>query len=135
MIEETLVAGRAGLRPLRQIVQKAQPLARALGCEIAEEDAALDNGRDRRERHAHRGNAGRRGGIGLVADEAVVRVGFVQVVENGRELKMAEVPFGERRIQPVHHPRLELRNGALVDHRRRQSRSGPFQIRTAGDSR
>jgi hypothetical protein len=92
VVEEAFVTGGVGLRTLREIEQEAEPLPDALGGEVAEEDAALDDHGKRRERHAAGRDARRGVRVGLVADEPVVGVSLVQIVEDRRELQKAEVP-------------------------------------------
>ena len=65
------------------------------------EDAALDDNRNRRQRHADSGDADGRVRIGLVADQPVIRVRFVQIVENRGELQQAQILVGEQSIGVV----------------------------------
>ena len=54
----------------------------------AEEEPEL---KDRGQGHPHRGDADRRVGVGLVADQPVVGVGLVEVIEDGGELQQPQV--------------------------------------------
>ena len=70
------------LGALRAFEQLSQPLESDPGREFPDDDPAFDDDRDRGQGHAHGGDADLGLRIGLVADQPVVRVGLVQVVQD-----------------------------------------------------
>jgi hypothetical protein len=98
VIEEPLVPGRVRLRSLREVHEAAKSAAGALCTELANEHAALDNSRDRRQGETDGRDAAWRVEIGLVTDQPIVRIGLVKVVQHRGPLK--PVKFLVRR-QPV----------------------------------
>ena len=99
VVVETLVARCIRLRPLRAVAKEAQCLQRDRGRELAGDHAAFDEHRDGRQSEAHGGDAARSAGIGLVADQAVGRVGLVQVVLERRQLKLVQLLLGRNAVQ------------------------------------
>jgi len=89
------------VRALRTFAQVPQALQRDLGREISEEDPALDDTWNGRQRHAHGGNADRRLRVGLVTHQSVVRIAFVQIVQDGGQLQQPQVPLGQQEMQAV----------------------------------
>ena len=87
VVEEALVTGGVRLGPLRAVEQIAQSFAGDLRGELPDDHAALDDDRDRRQGHADGGDADRSVRVGLVADQPVVRVGLVQVVQHRGQLQ------------------------------------------------
>ena len=92
--------------------------------ELPDDDAALNDDRNRRQRQADRGDAGRERRIGFVPNQSVVRVGLVQVVQDGCQLQPAEFLVRRQPIQVVFVRRW------LVDHRSPPSRQ-PSSTRTS----
>jgi hypothetical protein len=86
VVEEALVPGGIRPRPLRKVEEAAEAAAGDLRGELADDHAALDDDRDRRQGHADCGDAARDVRVGLVPDQTVVRVGLVQVVQHGGAL-------------------------------------------------
>ena len=101
MVEEALVPGGVRLRPLREVEEAAEPAAGDLRGELADDHAALDDDRDRRQGHADGGDAARGVRVGLVPDQAVVRVGLVQVVQHRGPLQPVQVLVGRQPVQVV----------------------------------
>jgi hypothetical protein len=91
MVEKAFVTGGVRLGTLRAFDQVTQSLPGDLGGEIPEEDAALDDDRNRRQRHAAGGDTDRSVRVSLVADQPIVRVAFVQIVQNRGELQQAQI--------------------------------------------
>ena len=98
MIEEPFVASRIRLRSLRTFHQISQSPANDLHGEFPDDHAALDHDRNCRQRHPDRGDAGRGIRLRLVADQSVVGIGDLQIVQQRRELQPTQVPI---RRQPV----------------------------------
>ncbi len=120
VVVEAPVAGRIRLRPLRAVAEEAQRSKRNLGGELAGDHAAFDEHRDARQSEAHGGDAGGGSGVGLVADQAVGRVGLVQVVLQRRYLQAIQVLLRRKAIQvfggrrPVAHWSALQRHMALL---------------------
>src|SRR4030095_9835430 len=81
--------------------QITQSLQRDLSSKIPTQDTALDDNRNRRQGHSDGGNTDGCARVGLVANQPVIRVGFVQVVENSGELEQAQISVGELSIELV----------------------------------
>ena len=87
MVEEALVAGGIRLGPWGQFEQIAQPLAGDLRRELAEITPRSTTTGIVARAMPHGGDADRGGRVGLVADQTVVRVGLVQVVQERGQLE------------------------------------------------
>ena len=98
VVEEALVPGGVRFRPLRKVVQEAEPPAGDLGRERPEEHARVDDDREGRQGHPHGGDAARGGRIGLVPDQPVIRVGLMQVIEQRGPLEPAQVVVDIRSV-------------------------------------
>ena len=81
----------------------AQAFPGDLGGEVSEEDAALDDDRNRRQRHADGGDTDRIR-VGLVSDQSIVRVGFVQIVKNRGQLQQTQLLLAGRRSRSLSAP-------------------------------
>ena len=96
MVEKALVTGGIRFGTLRTVDQVTESLSGDLGREIPEEDAALDDDRNRRQCHADGGDADGSIRVGLISDQPIVRVGFVQIVQDRGELQQAEISVGQQ---------------------------------------
>ena len=101
MVEEAFVTGGVRLGTLRAFEQVTQSFPCDLGGEVSEEDAALDDDGNRRQRHAEGSDTDRSVRIGLVADQPIVRVGFVQIVQNRGQLQQTQLSLGGQSIKIV----------------------------------
>src|SRR4029434_8457042 len=63
---------------------------------IGVEDAACDDNWNRRQRHTDGGDADGSIRVSLVTYQPIVRVGFMEVVQDRRELQKAEISVGQR---------------------------------------
>jgi hypothetical protein len=106
MIKEALVPGDVRRRPLREVEQVTEPTAGDLRREFADDHAALDDDRDRRQRQPDGGDAARGGRIGFVPDQPVIRIGLVQVVQHRSPLKPVELQVRRQSIEIVGRRRL-----------------------------
>ena len=75
--------------------------------EVMDGDPALDDDGNGGERHSDRRDAGGRAGFGLVAQQPVVGVGLVQVVEQRRELQAPDVFLARRPVEVGKRRRLQ----------------------------
>ena len=91
----------SGSGPCGQFEEVCGAAAGDLRRELADDDAALDDDRDRRQGHADGGDAARGVRVGLVADQPVVRVGLVQVVQHRGPLEPAQLLVGRQPVQVV----------------------------------
>ena len=98
VVEEAFVTGGVRLGALRACEQVSQAFQRYLGGEVPEEDAALDDDRNRRQRHADGGDTDRSIRVGLVADQSIVRVGFVQIVKDRGQLQQTQLSLAGQSI-------------------------------------
>jgi hypothetical protein len=101
VVEEALVAGGVRLGALGAFEQVSQPLAGDPGREFSDEDTAFDDDRDGRQGHPDGGDADRGLRVGLVADQPIVRVGLVQVVQHRGELEQAQHLVERKPVQVV----------------------------------
>src|SRR4030095_4430208 len=101
MVEEAFVTASVRLGTLRACEQVPQAPQGDLGSEVSEEDAALDDDRNRRQRHAHGGDTDRSLRVGLVSDQSIVRVGFVQIVKNRGQLQQTQLCLAGQLIKVV----------------------------------
>src|SRR4029453_14814167 len=99
MVEEPPVTGSLRFWTLRALEQVSQSPASDLCGEFAYDDAAFHVDRSCCQGHAKSGDACRSGRIGLVADEPVVRVRFMQVVQERSELEPTEVLIGRQSVK------------------------------------
>ena len=83
---------------MRALGEEPELPQRDLGGELAVEDAALDEHRDGGQGQPDGGNARRRAGGRLVADQAVGRVGLVEVVQQRRRLELVQEFFRRGRV-------------------------------------
>ena len=89
MVEKALVSGGIRFGTLRAVDQVTESFSGDFAREIAEEDTAFDDNWNRRQCHTDGGDAG--GSMGsLVTNQAIVRVGFMEVQDRG-ELQQAEI--------------------------------------------
>ena len=95
VIVEALVAGRVRLGSVRAVAEEAEPSQGDRWREFPCDHASLDEDRKGGQRQADRRDAGRRGLLGLVADETVLRVGLVEVVLQRRQLEPIQVLLGQ----------------------------------------
>ena len=82
VVEEALVSGGVRFRALGEVEEAAELAAGDFRRELADDHAALDDHRDRRQGQADGGDAARRRRVGLVPHQPVVRIGLVQVVKD-----------------------------------------------------
>src|ERR1051325_3475040 len=101
MVEKATVSGGVGLGTLRTREQVTKSLQRDLGGEFSVHDSALDDDRNRRERHADGGDTDGSINVRLVADEPIVRIGFTQVVEHRGELEETKIFLAEQLLEIV----------------------------------
>src|SRR4030095_10940725 len=101
MVEDALVTSSVGLGTLRASEQVPQASPRDLGGEASVENSALDDDGNRRQRHADSSDTDRSIRIGLVSDESIVRVSFVQVVKNRGQLQQSQLCLAGRLIKIV----------------------------------
>ena len=106
VVEEALVAGGVGLRPLRTGEKVPEAFQGDLCGEVPGEHSTLDHDWNRGQRHADSGDADRRRRVRLVPDQSIVRVGFMQVVEDRGELQQAQLSLGGRSMEVVAARRL-----------------------------
>jgi hypothetical protein len=99
VVEETPVTGSVRLWPLRAFQQVSEAPATDLCREIAGDDAAFHVDRHCRPSHPDSGDAYRSGRIGFVADQPVVRVRFMQVVQQRGELQPIEILIGRQSVK------------------------------------
>src|SRR5262249_54437252 len=88
------VTGRrsgGGCGALGEVEEAAEPAAGDFRRELADDHAALDDDRDRRQGQADGGDAARRFRVGLVPHQPVVRVGLVQVVQDRGPLEPVQL--------------------------------------------
>ena len=90
VIEEPLVPGGVRLRSLRKVHEAPESAASGLRGELANEHAALDNRRDRRQGETDGRDAAWRVGVRFVTDQPIVGVGLVKVVQHRGPLKPGE---------------------------------------------
>ena len=96
MVEKALVTGGIRFGTLRAVDQVTESFSGDLGREIAEEDAAFDDNWNRRQCHTDGGDADGSIRVGLVTDQPIVRVGFMEIVQDRGELQQAEISVGQR---------------------------------------
>ena len=101
VVEEAFVPSYIRPRPLREVEEVAEPTTGELRRELADDHAALDDDRDRRQTQADCGDAGRGVQIGLVPDQPIIRVGLVQVVMDCRPLQLIQVLVRRQPVQLV----------------------------------
>jgi len=80
---------------VRAVAEEAQPPQGDRRCEFPGEHSSLDQDRKGGQRQTDRRDAGRRGLLGLVADETVLGVGLVEVVLKRAELEPIQVLLGQ----------------------------------------
>ena len=96
MVEKALVSGGIRFGTLRAVDQVTESFSGDLGREIAEEDTAFDDNWNRRQCHTDGGDAGGSIRVSLVTYQAIVRVGFMEIVQDRGELQQAEISVGQR---------------------------------------
>jgi len=79
--------------------EKLQPSTRDLCGELANDNAPLDKHGDRRQRHADRRNTCGCIFLCLVAHQAVVGIGAMQIVQQRRELQPGKILLGRHPVQ------------------------------------
>src|SRR5215813_10240881 len=91
MVEEAFVARSVRFGTLRALKQIAKSRPSDLCSEISKDDAALNGYRDCGQRHAAGCNTYWSFRISFIADQPIIRVGFVKIIEDGRELQQTQV--------------------------------------------
>src|SRR5262245_1234810 len=90
MIEEAFVAGSVRFGTLRALKQITKSRPSDLCSEVSKDDAALNGYRKCGQRHAAGCNTYWSFRIGFIADQPIIRVGFVKIIENGLELEQPQ---------------------------------------------
>src|SRR5262245_24360562 len=90
MVEEAFVARSVRFGTLRAFKQITKSLPSDLCGEISKDDAALDHHRKCGQRHAAGCNTNWSVRISFIADQPIIRVGFVKIIENGLELQQPQ---------------------------------------------
>ena len=134
VVVEAAVARRIRLGPLRAVAEEAQPAQHDLGSELARDHAALDDHRNGRQSEPHGGDAARGVGVGLVSDQAVGRVGLVQVVLQRRSLETIQLLLRRKanRILRLRRPMTHRSALATADRRQPVSLPAPAPTELAG---
>src|SRR5215510_31788 len=90
MVEEAFVARSVRFGTLRAFKQITKSLPSDLCSEISKDDAALDSYWKGRQRHAAGCNTYWGLRISLIADQPIIRVGFMKIIENSLELQQPQ---------------------------------------------
>src|SRR5512132_274325 len=101
MVEKAFVTGGVRLRTLRACEQVPQASPCDLGGEVSVKYSALDDDGNRRQRHADGSDTDRSVRIGLVSDQSIVRVGFVQIVKDRGQLQPGQLALAGQSIKIV----------------------------------
>ena len=106
MIEKALVTRGVRFGTLWAVGQVPESFSGDLGREIPVEDAAFDDHWNRRQCHTDGGDADGSIRVSPVADQSIVRVGFMEIVQDRGELQQAEISVGQRSsvigVRPLH---------------------------------
>jgi hypothetical protein len=90
MVEEAFVARSVWFGTLRALKQITKSLPSDLCSEVSKDDAALNRYRECGQGHAAGRNTYWRFRISFIADQPIVWVGFVKIIENGLELQQPQ---------------------------------------------